>query len=111
MAHFEPKVKVKKTTKQVVEQVLKTHPFTRDSDMSLYGSVLNITNPDWEKWSAADLLNKIDDNTAPSMVDVVRYRQRFQQMNIDLRGHSYQARMENQKVARKNLAYGSGGGK
>lgn len=107
MAHFETKAgKIKNTTKQWVKFVLKIYAPTRDNDVALYGSILNHIDPDWVKWSAVDLLNKMDDKTIPNFDDVVRYRRRFQQTDISLRGESYNARHQFQKTAHKALNYG-----
>lgn len=104
----EQKTKKEKSIKDWVEYVLKTYYQSRDNDIVLFGTVLNYIKPGWEQYTAGAFLGLMEDKKIPNMDDVIRFRRRLQQINIDLRGKSYTERHKLTSTAKKNLGYGSG---
>lgn len=85
-----------KDLSQVVEKALREHPDSRDSDFRMIGWVLAMTRPEVMNLPLKRVLWQYKELDLPSFETIRRTRQKLQHDKPELRGKSYEKRMEKQ---------------
>lgn len=80
----------------IVEQVLREHEDSRDSDFRVIGWVIRMTRPELLKMSFGSVLWNHKELDIPSFETIRRTRQKLQHDKPELRGTVYEKRMEKQ---------------
>lgn len=79
-----------------VEQVLREHEDSRDSDFRVIGWVIKMTNPKLLNMSLGSVLWNYKQLGLPSFETIRRTRQKLQHDKPELRGKVYEKKMEKQ---------------
>ena len=82
-----------KKTKEVVENLLRTRPATRDSDELLICLVYDKLGTSW-KLPFGEVMNKVNNGELPAFESVSRCRRKMQEKYPELRGKAYEQRIK-----------------
>lgn len=94
---------IKRTIKDIVEELLVQFPETRDSDFELYRRVVKMVCPEASRATFDEVYARPNDYGIPPFETVRRVRQKFQEVNPLLRASEAvtDMRYENWKEVRK----------
>lgn len=88
-----------------IKSILQSNEKSRNSDFRLYCILLMRLGFDPKNISAFDLLKGMQEKIYPNLESVGRTRRKLQELNVELRGNSYEGRKEQEKNVKEELGY------
>jgi hypothetical protein len=86
-----------------IEQILREFQQARDSDASLYATLLRSLGFDINTKTALDLLKGMHEGDVPHFESVRRTRQKLQEEHPDLRGQRYEERQKKRRDIKSEI--------